>query len=201
MDTLLESPVLTITAYKSEVESLGGQDSPELLDITWVKENKTFDRTYMELYGKCQNTEDYKWGFSLLQLIISMVLLLAWTVGIYIMWIYTHFTIASNNGHFEEVSGEYRAVLKLAAAMRIELDIEDTDLSVLREKQLKERVDKEIQGGTVFHAYPDSTLKTHSIREGLKTWFKKDKWWFLAMLVDLSLSYFTALWLDLLWAL
>jgi len=98
------------------------------------------------------------------------------------MWIYTHFTIASNNGHFEEVSGEYRAVLKLAAAMRIELDIEDTDLSMLREKQLKERIDKEIKGGTVFHAYPDSTLKTHSIRNGLKTWFKKDKWWLLAML-------------------
>ena len=117
-----------------------------------------------------------------MQLIISMVLLLAWTVGIYIMWIYTHFTIASNNAQFEEVSGEYRAVLKLAAAMRIELDIEDTDLSVLREKQLKERVDKEIQGGTVFHAYPDTGLKTHSIRNGLKTWFKKEKWWFLAML-------------------
>ena len=117
-----------------------------------------------------------------MQLIINMVLLLAWTVGIYIMWIYTHFTIASNKGYFEEVSGEYRAVLELAAAMRIELDVEDTDLSLLREKQLKERIDKEIQGGTVFRAYPDSTLKAYSIRNGLKSWFKKDKWWFLAML-------------------
>ena len=56
MDTLIESPVLNITAYKSEAYLLGGQDSPELLDTTWLKENKTFDRTYMELYGKCQNT-------------------------------------------------------------------------------------------------------------------------------------------------
>jgi len=56
MDTLLESPVLNITAYKSEAESLGGQDSPERLDITWMRDNKTFGRTYMELYGKCQNT-------------------------------------------------------------------------------------------------------------------------------------------------
>jgi len=98
------------------------------------------------------------------------------------MWIYTHYAIASSNGQFEEVRGEYRAVLKLAAAITTELDIEDTDRSMLREKQLKERIDKEIQGGTVFHAYPDSTLKTHSIRKGLKTWFKKDKWWFLAIL-------------------
>ena len=117
-----------------------------------------------------------------MQLIISLTLLLTWTIGIYIMWIYTHHTIASNNGHFEEVSGEYRAVLKLAAAMRFELDVEDTDLPLLKEEQLKERVEKEIQGGTVFHAYPDTRLKTYSIRKGLKTWFKKDKWWFLAML-------------------
>jgi len=56
MDTLIEPPVLNITAYKSEAKSLGGQDSPESLDVTWVRGNKTFDRTYMELYGKCQNT-------------------------------------------------------------------------------------------------------------------------------------------------
>ena len=98
------------------------------------------------------------------------------------MWIYTHYAIASSNGQFEEVRGEYRAVLKLAAAITTELDIEDTELSVLREKQLNKRIDREIQGGTVSHAYPDSRPKAHSIRNGLKTWFKKDKWWFLAML-------------------
>jgi len=56
MDTPIQSPVLNISAYKSEAESLVGQDSANLSDVTWVRENKTFDRTYMELYGKCQNT-------------------------------------------------------------------------------------------------------------------------------------------------
>lgn len=97
------------------------------------------------------------------------------------MWIYTHYAIASNDGHFEDVRGEYRAVLELAAVVRKELDIEDTDLSLLREKQLKERIDKEIQGGAISHAYPDSRLKVYSIRKGLKTWFKKERWWFSAM--------------------
>ena len=55
-DMPIQSPVLNITAYKGEVEDFGGQDSPEQLDIAWVRDNKTFDRTYMELYGKCQNT-------------------------------------------------------------------------------------------------------------------------------------------------
>ena len=97
------------------------------------------------------------------------------------MWIYTHYAIASNDGHFEDVRGEYRAVLELAAVVRKELDIEDTDLSLLREKQLKERIDKEIQGGAISHAYPDSRLKVYSIRKGLKTWFKKERWRFSAM--------------------
>lgn len=90
--------------------------------------------------------------------------------------------MALRNRHSEGISGEYRAVLELAAAMQTELDIEDTDPSVLREKQLKERIDKEIRGGAVSYAYPDSTLKSYSIRKSLKVWFKVNKWWFLAIL-------------------
>ena len=56
MDELITAPALNISAYKSEAESLGGQDSPDILGITWVRGNKTFDWAYMELHGKCQNT-------------------------------------------------------------------------------------------------------------------------------------------------
>ena len=105
------------------------------------------------------------------------------------MWIYTHYTLALRNRHPEEISGEYRAVLELAAAMQTELDIEDTDPSVLREKQLKDRIDKEIRGGAVSYAYPDTTLKSYSIWKSLKVWFKSlkvwfkiNRWWFLAIL-------------------
>ncbi len=97
------------------------------------------------------------------------------------MWIYTHHTLMMRNRLSDEVSGEYRAVLELAAAMQAELDIEDFDSTMLREKQLKERIDKELQGGAVAYAYPDSKPNVYSIREGLRTWFKNDKWWFLAM--------------------
>ena len=93
------------------------------------------------------------------------------------MWISTHYTIASDTHHPREIPGEYRAILELAAAMKTELDSQDTDVSVLCEKQLREKIDKEIRGGTISHAYPGSTLKVYSIRKGLKTWFKKDKWW------------------------
>ena len=127
--------------------------------------------------------QDYKWGFSFLQLFVCIILLAAWTVGIHIMWIHTHYTLALRNRLAEEISGEYRAILELAAAIETELDISDIDLCLLREQQLKDRIAKEIRGGTVAYAYPEATLKVHSIRKGLEAWFKKDKWWFLAMLV------------------
>lgn len=98
------------------------------------------------------------------------------------MWIYTHYTLLLRNRLSEEVSGEHRAVLELAAAMQYELDIADIDVSLLREKQLDERIKKEIRGGTVAYAYPKSSMETHSIRKGIKQWWKKDKWWFTAFL-------------------
>jgi hypothetical protein len=129
----------------------------------------------------------------MLQLVICLVLLLAWTTGIYIMWIYTHYTIASHARHSEEVPGEYRAILELAAAMRMELDISDARLSVLKEKQLRERIKKDIQGGAIFHAYSDANLKVHSIRKSLRVWLKENTWWFVAMALTTPVC--TGLWI------
>jgi hypothetical protein len=111
-----------------------------------------------------------------------MILLLLWTTGIYIMWIYTHNTLALRKRLPEEIPGENRAVLELAVAMQYELDIKDTDPTLLREKQLKERIKKEIRGGSISSANLSSTLESHSIQKSLITWFKIEKWWFLAML-------------------
>jgi hypothetical protein len=135
----------------------------------------------------------------MLQLVIVLALLLAWTTGIYIMWIYTHYTIASHARHPEEVPGEHRAILELAAAMRNELDISNTRLSVLREKQLRKTINQEIQGGAISHAYPDAKLKVHSIRKSLRAWLKENRWWFAAMavttLVCSGLWIFMSMWL------
>ncbi|KAH6637844.1 hypothetical protein C7974DRAFT_450972 [Boeremia exigua] len=175
----ISPPALNISAYEHDSQSFWGYNVSGLLNTTWVRGNETFDYAYIEANGKCQNigvgclqAYDYRWGFSFWQLFICIMLLLAWTVGIYIMWIYTHNTMALRNRHTEDVAGEYRAVLELAAAMQADLDIEDTDLSVLREKQLKERIDKEARGGAIAYAYSSSLPNTHGIRKGLAVWFK-----------------------------
>jgi hypothetical protein len=59
-------------------------------------------------------------------------------MGMYIMWIYTHSTLALRKCLPEEIPGENRAVLELAVAMQDELDIKDTNPTLLREKQLKD---------------------------------------------------------------
>jgi hypothetical protein len=115
------------------------------------------------------------------------------------MWIYTHYTMALRNRHPEEISGAYRAVLESTAAMQTEIDIEGTDPSMLSEKQLRERINREIRGDTISYTYSNSTLKSHSIREGLKAWFKIGKWWFLAMLCTSTLCLTTWRFLGWFW--
>jgi hypothetical protein len=69
----------------------------------------------------------------------------------------------------KEILRENRAVLKLAVAMQDELDIKDTDPTLLREKQLKERIKKEIRGSSISSANLSSTLESHSIWKSLIT--------------------------------
>lgn len=139
--------------------------------------------------------QDYKWGFSFLQLFICIIILFAWTVGMYIMWIYTHYTLALRSRLPEQISGANRAVLELAVAMQNELEVQHVDPCLLREKQLKERINREIGGGAISYAYADSAPKFHSIRRAIKTWFAAEKWWLLAMLTVSVLM--STLWMTL----
>lgn len=62
-----------------------------------------------------------------------------------------------------------------------ELDIQDMDPTMLLEKQLKERVNKELNGGAISYAYSKAELEKYAMWKGFKGWFKREKWWFLGM--------------------
>jgi hypothetical protein len=94
------------------------------------------------------------------------------------MWLHAHFTMTLRDRHPDDISGEHRAVIELAVAMRCELDNHDVDPSKLREKQLEERVNKDLKGGTISYAYPNVKLQTYSIKKGALAWLKREKWWF-----------------------
>lgn len=104
------------------------------------------------------------------------------------MWHRTHFTMALRQRHSGNISGEHRAVLELAAAMQNELDLLDTEPSLLDEKQLAERVAKELRGGAISYAYPKQELNSFRAMRALRGWFQREKWWFLAILLTSVLA-------------
>ncbi|KAF2127858.1 hypothetical protein P153DRAFT_358024 [Dothidotthia symphoricarpi CBS 119687] len=152
----LEAPALNISAFVSGDKFRGGHSSSQSLGMIWLRGNETFDYDHIESNGTCQSTD----------LFVCIMLLHAWTIGIYTMWLQTHYTMALRNRHADKISGEHLAVIELAAAMKKELNIEDTDAALLREKQLEQRVDKELRGGTISYAYTETELKTYSIKQG-----------------------------------
>jgi hypothetical protein len=127
--------------------------------------------------------QNYLWGFSFVQLFICMLLLLAWTLGIYALWLHTHYTMTLRKRLYEDISGNYRAILELAAAMQRELHVEHVNPSVLREKQLKERVNKEILGGRISYINPTSEPEIYSMLKAFRAWSKTERWWLLAMMI------------------
>jgi hypothetical protein len=106
-----------------------------------------------------------------------------WTVGIYTMWLRAHFTMAHRKRNSNDISGEHRAVLELAFAMQMELYLYDSDLSVLKEKDLRQRVNNELNGGAISYSYANAEMKMYSMRKQLKNWLKNEKWWFTAIFV------------------
>jgi hypothetical protein len=99
------------------------------------------------------------------------------------MWLHAHFTMTLRDRHPDDISGEHRAVIELAVAMRYELDNHNVHPSKLREKQLEERVNKELKGGTISYAYPNVKLQTYSIKKGAMAWLKREKGWFSVIFI------------------
>ena len=74
------------------------------------------------------------------------------------------------------------------------LEIQDIDPSKLREKQLKERVHKDLKGGAISYAYTHADPQTYGIWKGFKGWLKREKWWFSAVFATTVLC--STLWMS-----
>jgi hypothetical protein len=119
-----------------------------------------------------------------------MIMLLLWMIGIYSMYLHCHFTMLKRG--MDEVIGEHRAIFKLANAMRTQLDqgFKKSDFSVLTEKQLRRRLNKGLNGGSIsFRTTVPLGNITNTIDDNisntytpisLKTWLKKEKWWLIS---------------------
>lgn len=83
-----------------------------------------------------------------------------------------------------EIVGEYKAVINLASAINNEFGKHGANPGVLRERQIRSLMKKELNGGTMMYHSP---LRENEFkyRDGFKRWLKKDKWWILAFTISL----------------
>jgi hypothetical protein len=119
-----------------------------------------------------------------------IIMLLLWMIGIYSVYLHSHFTMLKRGN--DQVIGEHKAVFELANAMQTQLEQEskEIDLSVLTEKQLRRRITKNLNGGSISfkttvslgnttNTDKDNLINTHTPFRFI-TWLKEEKWWFIS---------------------
>ncbi|KAI6083072.1 hypothetical protein F4821DRAFT_245572 [Hypoxylon rubiginosum] len=197
----LPAPALNISAYYIPPGGLFGnnwtdpqtQQRPfnDLALLTYLLQNQTYPVSYIESRGTCQPVlNQYQWGFSFTQLFIVVAILFIWTIGISIMWLRARHRLPLR-GHPEVPKG-WKAVILLADAMDKELMEADIDAHALRDQQVKNKIQKYLQGGSVrFDAH--LTRKKVNIRREIRNWFKHNRlleltyvnrWWLIGIILS-----------------
>lgn len=205
MNQSLPAPILNISAFYIEDTRLfgynwtdsttGEQPFRNKSKMTWAWSNETYDSAYVATHGSCQTLEvchddspftmvlsmiqDYQWGFSFFQLYLMILLLLLWTVGTLLMCGRTQM-IMQKRGR-EDIAGEYKAILEVAAAIHKQTQIFPDDLSTVTERHLQTKIKKELGGGEI--AYESPTIVVAESRNELKfwkAWAIRERWWITA---------------------
>jgi hypothetical protein len=87
-----------------------------------------------------------------------IILHIIWTSGLYIMWLRAQMIMKRRGRRNEDVAGEHKAVLELAAAMRDQMNEdakeEGGDVSAFTEAELRRRIRKDLRGGSISYTTP-----------------------------------------------
>lgn len=99
------------------------------------------------------------------------IVLLIWTFGILAIWCQARYVLGKRAQNI--ISGPRKAILELSAAMREEMNLEDTDLHLLEEVQIKQYI-TEVQGGRI--SYDNlSIIEEQPISTVLRQWIVHEK--------------------------
>jgi hypothetical protein len=114
-----------------------------------------------------------------------MLLVLLWTVVVYVMWLKGRLDLAQRHG--DEVPARFRAVLDLAKALNHELSRAGEVSDSLANRQLERRITERLDGGRVAVRVPSPTPATgYSFRKGAWGWIKREKWWLVLLVASVS---------------
>ncbi|KAI1467583.1 uncharacterized protein F4812DRAFT_401698 [Daldinia caldariorum] len=179
MNTTIPGPTLNITAC-----SLPNMDSYYTFSFSnkmyTHSDNILYSRDYMRARGQCQPVNDrFRWGFSSIQLFIALGLLSIETIGIFALWLKARFQLPLQ-GEVGVCKG-WKAVLIMAEKMGKELRDAGIDARSLTDQQLKDKVRKQLNGGSIsFDAR--LTRSGYSFRRGTWLWMKRELAAFLILL-------------------
>lgn len=174
----LDSPTLNITYYPDR--------GP------FAYENKAYspedfnDRAICQpIVDLKQHRQKYQWGFSIIQLEITLCLLTLWTFGIYIMWATAHLRFTSM-GMAYNAPGNLKSAMSLADAICKEFKQQcDKDINSLTEREVMSFIKTHLNGGRVLVQSPPFILERRAWKLIWK-WVKANKTRVLVSLTILS---------------
>ena len=192
----IPKPALNISAFYIDSPDMYGArwidsrtnsrpfSDPSLL--TYSINNVTYKATYMQKNGSCQPSQTYKWGFAFLILYILIVLLLIWTIGIYLTWLHAYFALESIGRPAS--AADYKAILDLATAVRKEFIETGQDPSELTSDEIRKHIMIKQKGGAIGPQKSESLVNTALIsacyrRAKPALWDGPQKWWMLGLVV------------------
>lgn len=184
-DTDLESPPLNISIWAGKPKG------------PFAYEDRLYDYEYFSTNDNaiCQpvqegNQQAYQWGFSILQLEMTLCLLALWTFGIYTAWATAHLRLASMGTAYKS-PGNIQSTMSLADAVRKEFkEQNEKDANVLTKRELASYIKTDLGGGRVMVQSPP-LVQRQSARKWIWMWVMANKGWTIAFaLVSLSMVFY-----------
>lgn len=170
--THLDSPSLNITSFLDPKSRRPLIFEHKVYDYEYFTTNTTICQPVIE-----DNQQKYQWGFSALQLEITLCLLMLWTFGIYIMWATAHLHLA-NIGIVYKAPGNFKSTLSLADSIRKEFkeQHDDKDANSLTEEELMSFIKTRLKGGRVMVESPP-LVPGQSAWKWIWKWVMANKTW------------------------
>ena len=141
----------------------------ELRDISraiYSYNNQTYNYTYLQTAGVCNQETTYKWGFSFLLLFTFCVIQTIWCFGQYVLWMDAH--MSSRFVRAGRDMGTHRAALDFSKAMRKDMGEEATE--ILGDAELRRRVRRKLNGGVIQMDMLDPGTLPLSRSEDFRVW-------------------------------
>jgi hypothetical protein len=196
MGKFIASPALNVTAYYLDPSIFTGTVFSPYWNFSLA------NYTYKEEFFSVQDIQDnavcqpepqgtYIWGCSYLIIFCFLIFLLLWSLGTWLLWLKANLGLQALGK--ESISGKYKAMMSLVAAISEQSDVEKTNLESLSEEQLQSKILVDLNGGMIpapstimGNPFALSDLLRRCIND-LKSWFRENNnaWWFIAFMLSL----------------